>query len=60
MDLTADDERNVCTIYTLGKGKGVLRLDPHPAWSSDHRQICFNGAPEGRRQVFIAGLTDIL
>ena len=59
-DLEADDERNICTIYTLGKGKGVLRLDPHPAWSRDYKQVCFNGAPEGKRRVFIADLTTVL
>jgi len=60
VDLAADEERNICTIYTLGTGKGVLRLDPHPAWSRDYQQVCFNGAPEGRRQVFIADLTKVV
>jgi Tol biopolymer transport system component len=60
VDLEADEERNICTIYTLGKGKGVLRLDPHPAWSRDYKQVCFNGAPEGKRQVFVAKLIDVL
>ena len=60
VDLEADDERSICTIYTLGKGKGVLRLDPHPVWSRDYQQVCFNGAPEGRRQVFIADLTNVI
>lgn len=60
VDLTADAERNICTIYTLGKGKGVLRLDPHPVWSRDDRKVCFNAAPEGRRQVFIADLDDVI
>ena len=43
-----------------GKGKGVLRLDPHPAWNRNHKQVCFNGAPGGRREVFIAELSNIL
>lgn len=62
VDLEADDERNVCTIYTLGKdkGKGVLRLDPHPAWNRDYKSVCFNGAPNGKRQVFIADLDGVL
>lgn len=60
VDLEADDERSICTMYTLGGGKGVLRLDPHPAWSRDYRSVCFNGAPDGRRQVFIADLNGVL
>jgi Tol biopolymer transport system component len=60
VDLEADEERNICTIYTLGKAKGVLRLDPHPAWSRDYKSVCFNGAPDSRRQVFIADLDEVL
>ncbi len=60
VDLIADEEENICTIYTLGKGKGTLRLDPHPAWSRDYQKVCFNGAPEGSRQVFIANLSGVI
>ena len=60
VDLTADEEEAICTIYTLGKGKGVLRVDPHPAWSRDHKQVCFNGAPNGDRQVYIADLSGVI
>ena len=37
-------------------GRGALRCDPHPAWNADGTQVCFNGAPGGRRQVFVAHL----
>ena len=44
----------------LGRVKPpVLRLDPHPAWSRDGLKSCFNGAPEGRRQVYIADLSPL-
>ena len=59
-----DEVQVICHIYTLGRkgdlGRGTLRLDPHPVWSRDFKQVCFNGAPEGRRQVFIADLSDVL
>lgn len=59
IDLRSDEEETICYIYTLGrtlKG-GSLRCDPHPCWSRDGRQVCFNGAPEGKRQVLIADLS---
>ena len=61
--LGADEETHVCTVYTLGKELpkgGTLRCDPHPCWSRDGRKVCFNGAPEGRRQVFVADLEGVL
>lgn len=61
VDPRKDSERTVCTMYTLGPVKpSVLRLDPHPAWRRDGKQFCFNGAPEGRRQVFIADVSNML
>ncbi|MBD3266833.1 hypothetical protein GF373_09200 [bacterium] len=56
INLQTDTERHICSIYTLGK-KGTLRLDPHPVWSRDYKKVCFNGAPEGNRQVFIADIS---
>jgi hypothetical protein len=61
LDTRRDRTQTVCNMFALGRVKvGVLRLDPHPAWSRDGRQVCFNGAPDGRRQVFIADLTQFL
>ncbi len=61
IDTRTDTEKTVATIYTLGtQNQGILRLDPHPAWSRDGKQVCFNGAPDGRRQVFIADLKGLL
>ena len=57
IDTRADRETTVATIYTLGRQEqNILRLDPHPAWSRNFSQICFNGAPDGRRQLFIADI----
>lgn len=60
VDLIADEEENICTINTLGRGKGILRLDPHPVWSRCYKKVCFNGAVDGGRQVFIADLSQII
>jgi hypothetical protein len=61
IDTRADQETTVATIYTLGRQEqNILRLDPHPAWSRDGKQVCFNGAPDGRRQLFIADVGKVL
>ncbi len=63
IDLSADKEEWICTVYTRGKAVpkgGTLRCDPHPCWSRDGKHVCFNGAPNDRRQVFIADLTGII
>ena len=60
IDTRKDQERTAAWMYTLGEGLAVLRLDPHPAWSRDGRKSCFNGAPNKRRQVFIADLSSMM
>lgn len=59
LDLTSDEEEYLCTVDTLGL-RGVLRLDPHPVWSRDYKQLCFNAALNGKRQVFIADLSNLI
>ncbi|MDX2187616.1 MAG: hypothetical protein SFV32_11835 [Opitutaceae bacterium] len=56
VDVASETEETVCHIYTLGRTitGGALRCDPHPVWNPNGRQFCFNGAPEGKRQVLIA------
>lgn len=64
LDTVNDEVAVICNMYTLGRkddiGRGTLRLDPHPAWSRDYKKVCFNGAPEGKRQIFIADLSKII
>lgn len=38
---------------------GDCRCDLHPRWSRDGKMICFDAAPEGRREIFIADIEDI-
>ena len=42
------------------KATGALRVDPHPAWDRGYTRIALNACPQGRRQVFVADLTEIL
>lgn len=52
-------EQPLCYIWTLG-GTDLpadLRCDPHPVWSRDGRQVCFNGTPDGRRQILVADVS---
>ena len=63
VDLVSDDEEDICVMPTLNRETvehPALRFDGHPAWSRDYKKVCFNGAPDGRRQVFIADLSNII
>lgn len=73
IDLNEDRETRLCDIpndvgggtaqasaETRKTGGSHFKLDPHPAWSRDYRQLCFNGAPDGIRQVFLADLQGII
>jgi hypothetical protein len=68
INVTEACEHTLCTVGTIplfipqpGGGRqpldAALRLDGHPAWSRDGRNVCFQAAPERRRQVFIADLS---
>lgn len=59
LDLTTDEALDLCDVDTLSL-RGTLRLDPHPAWSRDYTRVCFNGALDGKRQVFIADLAALV
>jgi len=57
IDIEKNTEETLLWIWTLGIYGGPLRLDPHPAWNREGDQICFNGAPDGARQLFMADLS---
>ncbi|WP_127579586.1 hypothetical protein [Paenibacillus koleovorans] len=61
VDTQSGHEEAICWIWTLG-GTSIpaeLRCDPHPVWSEDYRYVCFNGTPEGNRQILIADLSGL-
>lgn len=39
---------------------GELRCDLHPRWSRDGRQVCFDSAHEGTRQMYVVDVADVL
>jgi hypothetical protein len=73
LDLQQDTEITLCHIPN-DVGGGVKqatpedritggsqhKLDPHPVWNRNEKQVCMNGAPEGKRQVFIADLKNLI
>jgi len=61
IDLNTDEEIYICTVFTdLEVSNSTFRVDPHPVWDRSYKKVCFNGAPNGQRQVFIADLTDYI
>jgi hypothetical protein len=60
IDLQEKKEHDICYMYNLERNLGVLRVDPHPAWNRNFSRVCFNGAPEGRRQVFVADVSEMM
>ncbi len=61
IDIEQQTEKNLCYVFTLGMpNANVLRIDPHPAWSRDYTKVCFNASPEGRRQIFVADLSELI
>jgi len=65
LDLRTQQEQTICTVFTklpydIPRSWGPSKLDAHPVWSRDSQQVCFNGAPDGSRQVLIADLSSIL
>ncbi|WP_139249739.1 TolB family protein [Mariniphaga anaerophila] len=61
IDLNTEKEESICSVFTdLDVESNTFRIDPHPAWSRDFKKVCFNGAPNGVRQVFVADLSNVL
>ncbi len=61
INLDTEEEKAICYVFTdLKISENTLRIDPHPAWDRNYKKVCFNGAPEGKRQVYIADLEEII
>lgn len=59
IDLKNDREQQIVKV-NVGNARGEIRVDPHPVWSRDYKKICFNGLYRGKRQVFIADLSEVI
>ena len=64
IDMDAEEIAVVGRMQTLDRAEELdyqpHRLDGHPVWSRDYQSICFQAAPEGNRQLFLADLSDLL
>ncbi len=64
VDIPADEEAIVCSLPTIDwKEKytdSVFRVDGHPSWDRDYKQVAFQAAPGGIRQVFAIDLSHLL
>lgn len=66
IDLNTQEETHITTVFTdLDRsehedGHSAARIDPHVVWSRDYKKVCFNGAPGGNRQVFVADLGGLI
>jgi len=63
LDLRSGEESTLVRIHTRSQHERreiALRVDPHPAWDRSYTRIAFNACPNGRRQVFVADLGDLV
>ena len=64
IDMQREQVESVCTLPTMPRGDKIEydahRLDGHPTWSRDFQQVCFQAAPEGARQLFLADLSRLI
>lgn len=63
IDLNSEEEVIIAKIKTTkrrGLENNTLRLDGHPTWNRNYKKLAFQAAPEGRRQIFVANLNEIV
>jgi len=64
IDMQAEQVATLCSLPTLPRGEQLdyqpHRLDGHPVWSRDYRQVCFQAAPEGARRLYIADVSKLV
>lgn len=64
IDMQAEEVATLCSLPTLRRGEQLNyaphRLDGHPVWSRDFAQICFQAAPDGKRQLYLADVSKLV
>jgi hypothetical protein len=66
VDLKTETERVLCELPTIDRSgfqqmdDKVMRLDGHPTYSRDYKKICFQAAPQGNRQLFVADVSALV
>lgn len=49
---------DIATVYAHIKYKGDCRCDLHSRWSPSGTKICFDGAQDTKRQVYVIDVKD--
>ncbi len=64
IDMQQEQVETLCTMDTLPRAEDVKypphRLDGHPVWSRNYHQVCFQAAPQGKRQLYVADVSGLL
>jgi Tol biopolymer transport system component len=50
---------SIASVYSSIRYRDETRCDMHPRWRHDGQAICFDGAPDGHRQVFMIERPDV-
>jgi hypothetical protein len=59
-DLRSGRRTDIGRFYSPPEITGEIRCDLHPRWSRDGRQVCFDSAHEGHRQVHAADVSRVV
>jgi hypothetical protein len=59
-EMSTGRRTDVGRFYSPPEITGEIRCDLHPRWSRDGRQVCFDSAHEGQRQVYIADVSGVV
>lgn len=59
MDMNRREKHQLASVYAAYAYRNETRCDLHPRWSSDGRQVCFDGSLSGSRQVHTLTVLDI-
>lgn len=63
IDLSLEKQFVIAKMTTSGRGglkNPALRLDGHPTWDRYFNKLVFQAAPDGKRQVFVADLSNVI
>ncbi|RIH66113.1 hypothetical protein D1164_07585 [Mariniphaga sediminis] len=63
IDLISEEEVILVKMNTSerdGLKNATIRLDGHPTWDRNYKKLAFQAAPDGKRQVFVADLSDVV
>jgi hypothetical protein len=65
LDTHTDQTVKICTAPTVYKNNfkgamGALRLDGHPSWSRDYKKVSLQATSNGRRQLYVVDMSELI